>query len=178
LDKVESLFLENYKDLCIYAYYYLKDINEAEDVVQDIFVKIMEHGKIDEIENAKSYLKIAVKNASLKKIHVKRKDRENEQFVSKDSLFYSEQNTEAQELEALKKKADLYKQIDMLPTQCRKIFLLCVLDGLKYKEAADILNISVNTVKTQIKKAFKILRNSLKSIYLALIFVKKRNLKN
>lgn len=170
MKEVERLFIENYKDLCIYAYYYLKDIKEAEDVVQDIFVKIMEHGKLDEIKNAPSYLKIAVKNASLKKIQIKKKQRGQEQFISKESLFYTEQNTEAQELEALKNKVELYKQIDMLPKQCRKIFLLCVLDGLKYNEAAEILDISVNTVKTQIKKAFKILRHSLKRIYLALIF--------
>ncbi len=49
------------------SYYYLKDFNEAEDIVQDIFVKIIEQKKVQELRNVKSYLKTAVHNASLKR---------------------------------------------------------------------------------------------------------------
>lgn len=165
MNRVESIFIENYKDLCVCAFYYLKDIHEAEDVVQDVFVKIIEQNKLKDIGNLKSYLRIAVRNASLKR----NQKRKLEQGLPSHDLLYSESNTEVTETIALNNKIELYKQIDLLPKQCKKIFLLCVLDGLKYKEAAEVLGVSVNTVKTQMKKAFKTLRHSLKRIYLVLI---------
>ncbi len=164
MNTIEVIFKKNYKELCIISYYYLNDINEAKDVVQDIFVKMIEQNKSAEIKNIKGYLKTAVRNASLKRIQKKK-------FVlpiDEHHLFYHDGNTAEQEALALKSKINLYKQIDLLPKQCKKVFLLCVLDDYKYQETADILEISVNTVKTQMKKAFKILRSSLKDTHLLL----------
>ena len=164
MDFIEVIFKKKYKELCILSYYYLKDINEAKDVVQNVFVKIIEQKKLRELKNSENYLKAAVRNASLKKIE-KRKQLDT---LNNHHLFYTQTSTEEQEAIMLKNKINLYKKIDLLPEQCKKVFLLCVLDDLKYKEAAEILNISVNTVKTQMKKAFKRLRSSLKDTHLLL----------
>lgn len=173
MDKVEVAFKKEYKQLCILSYYYLKDINEAKDVVQDIFVKIIEQNKAPELKNINSYLKTAVRNASLKRI----KKKNLLSPIDDSYLFYHQNNTEEEEKIALQNKIELYKQIDLLPEQCKKVFLLCVVDNLKYQEAADTLKISVNTVKTQIKKAYKTLRSSLKDTKLLLfIFSKKSDL--
>lgn len=161
---LEKTFKANYKELCLMSCYYTKDIKEAEDIVQDVFVKIIEKQNQLVIKNLDSYLKAAVRNASLKRIAYKQYS----QTIDENTVFYSDTNTEEDHELALKKKVHLYKQIDSLPEQCRKIFLLCVLDNLKYQEAADTLGISINTVKTQMKKAFKILRSSLKQIYVLL----------
>jgi RNA polymerase sigma-70 factor (ECF subfamily) len=157
LDTIELIFKKEYKQLCILSYFYLKDIDEAEDVVQDIFVKIIEQNKYEELRNIKSYLKTAVRNASLKHIQKKKEV----SLVNEYQLFYNQSFTEEQEKQALNNKLEIYKKLNLLPEQCKLVFLLCVIDGLKYKEAADFLNISVNTVKTQMKKAYKILRESL-----------------
>ncbi|MDO6736384.1 sigma-70 family RNA polymerase sigma factor [Wenyingzhuangia sp. 2_MG-2023] len=157
MSNLEKTFKACYKDLCIMSFFFTKDIAEAEDVVQDVFVKIME--KQDQIKELENYLKVAVRNASLKRISKKYQSEKIDETV----LFYNESNTESENELALQKKVQLYKQINLLPEQCKKIFLLCVLDDLKYKEAADALGISINTVKTQMKKAFKILRTTLKS---------------
>ncbi len=172
MDSIEEIFKKNYKQLCVVSYYYLKDINEAKDVVQDVFVKIIEQKKISELKNSKSYLKIAVRNASLKRIQKSKQI----DSLSIHNLFYNQSNTEEQEAIALKNKINLYKQIDLLPEQCKQIFLLCVLDDLKYKETAEVLKISVNTVKTQMKKAFKILRTSLKDTHLLLFLFPQKKL--
>lgn len=116
--------------------------------------------KQNQIKDLENYLKVAVKNASLKQVLKKHKSITIDETV----LFYSESNTEKENEQALQKKIQLYKQINLLPEQCKKIFLLCVLDDFKYQEAADALGISINTVKTQMKKAYKMLRASLKSI--------------
>lgn len=157
MDTIELIFKKEYKQLCILSYFYLKDIDEAEDVVQDIFVKIIEQNKYEELRNIKSYLKTAVRNASLKHIQKKKEV----SLVNEYQLFYNQSFTEEQEKQALNNKLEIYKKLNLLPEQCKLVFLLCVIDGLKYKEAADFLNISVNTVKTQMKKAYKILRESL-----------------
>ncbi|MDO5979782.1 RNA polymerase sigma factor [Flavivirga spongiicola] len=164
MDSIEEIFRKNYKELCILSYYYLKDINEAKDVVQDVFVKIIEQNKLKELKNSESYFKTAVRNTSLKRIQKRKKT----DTLSNHNLFYNPANTEEQEAIALKNKIELYKQIDLLPEQCKNVFLLCVLNDLKYKEAAEVLKISINTVKTQMKKAFKILRSSLKDTHLLL----------
>lgn len=155
---LEKTFKACYKELCTISFFYTKDIAEAEDVVQDVFVKIME--KQNQIKDLENYLKVAVKNASLKRISKKYQSEKIDDTV----LFYNESNTENENELALQKKVQLHKQINLLPEQCKKIFLLCVLDDFKYKEAADALGISINTVKTQMKKAFKILRVTLKSV--------------
>ena len=55
----------------------------------------------------------------------------------------------------------LYRMINRLPDECRKIFLMAALDDMKYQEIADALQISVNTVKTQMKIALRFLREHL-----------------
>ncbi|WP_010133986.1 sigma-70 family RNA polymerase sigma factor [Ochrovirga pacifica] len=163
MSPLEKTFKNHYKEFCLLSFHYTQDMSEAEDVVQDVFVKVLE--KSEDITQLKHYLMVAVKNASLKRITNKYACVElKEQSLTEGSLF-----SETDKEHAFKRKVQLYKQIDLLPTQCRKIFLMCVLEGYKYQEVADRLGISVNTVKTQMKKAYKILRIALKSLYLLII---------
>jgi len=149
--------------------FYVKDIKEAEDIVQDVFVKILERENQAEIRNINFYMKTAVKNASLKRLSQSKKL----QAIDENALFYNETSSFDDNEHALKKKVLLYKEINSLPKECKKIFLLCVLDDFKYQEAANHLGISINTVKTQMKKAFKTLRKELKDTYLFLLISKK-----
>ena len=55
----------------------------------------------------------------------------------------------------------LYRTISSLPDECRKIFLMACLEDMKYREIADALSISINTVKTQMKIALRFLREHL-----------------
>ncbi|MEO8253225.1 MAG: sigma-70 family RNA polymerase sigma factor [Flavobacterium sp.] len=165
MGNLEDFFKANYKELCMMSFFYTKDIAQAEDLVQDIFVKIIDRKDQNQIKDLSSYLKIAVKNASLKRISYNKQL----QPIDDEMILYNESNMEEDNDLALKKRIQLYKQIDSLPEQCKKIFLLCVLEDLKYQEVADTLGISINTVKTQMKKAFKTLRASLKDIYILFI---------
>lgn len=117
----------------------------------------------------------AVRNASLTRISQNNKM----QAIDENTMVYVESiSAEDNEL-SLRKKRKLYSQIDLLPEQCKKVFILCVVDGLKYQETANQLGLSINTVKTQMKKAFKMLRASLKEIYFLIliaaneVFIKK-----
>ncbi len=145
----------------------MSNLDEAEDVVQDVFVKILSRNKLNEIKNPEAYLRIAVRNASIRSLEKKKKSLPIDEQLPDPSLSLSEETkkTEAKEIALL-------KQIEKLPEGCRKVFLLCGLDGLKYQEAADKLNLSVNTVKSQMQKAYKMLRESLGG-FIMLLFAKK-----
>ena len=66
----------------------------------------------------------------------------------------------------------VWKAVDDLPEQCRVILKLVVLEDMKYSEVAEKLGVSVNTVKTQIKIAYRILRSKLSKEQLTLLFLR------
>lgn len=78
-----------------------------------------------------------------------------------DSDFYSTQ-------EQSDREARLWKAIDSLSPTCRRVFLMSKQDGMKNKDIAEKLNISIKTVEAHITKAFSQLRGSAKKIYVIL----------
>lgn len=165
----EQLFREHYQTLCFYANIVIKDMEAAEDIVQDIFVKCwvaIQNDKLD-IEQ-EHYLYKSVKNAALNYVKAQ-KVRKN--YADDYGATHSEAESAGDAMVAAETRQRIMNAIDQLPPQCRKIFLLCVLEDKSYKEAAAQLNISVNTVKTQMTKAFSILRVQLKDLTFLVFFL-------
>ena len=159
---IELIFKTCYRELCLLAYSYVACTDQAEDVVQDVFVKLLMKGKAANIANLKSYIWKSVKNSSLK--HVAR-SKKMESIEQSNLVLVEEEETWDEE-----RDLKLRKAMEKLPPKCKDVFELCVFDGHKYDSAADSLGISVNTVKTQMKKAFRILRHNLADIYFFLLF--------
>ena len=132
---------------------------EAEDVVQDIMVKLLTRKDVHTIENLPSYIRVSIKNASLLKIKSGQKVRRLDETVSLYDTSYE------QELIDREAQVEVQKALNILPEQSKRVFELCVIEGLQYKNTADVLGISTNTVKYHLKKAFKILRHNLSSSY-------------
>ena len=158
--QVEALFLKHYKEWCLLSYSYLGDMSESEDVVQDACIKILNRKKQNEIKDLKSYISVAIRNLSLKKIQSSKKlkniheERLQSQALSHEEYLIDEEN-----------RLRLQKAVDILPVKSKKVFELCVLEGIKYKNTAEVLGISINTVKFHLKKSFKILRLELQNAY-------------
>jgi RNA polymerase sigma-70 factor (ECF subfamily) len=156
----EQVFRKYYAGLCAYGRSILHDADEAEEIVQNVFVSIWE--KREEIEitqSLKSYLYRAVHNHCLNRIkHQKVRD-EHQQYA----LHYQEVSYESVSQTVYKNELEkqLAKAIEKLPEQCRIIFKLSRFDELRYQEIADQLGLSVKTVENQIGKALKILRTEL-----------------
>ncbi len=156
----EKLFKAQYSKLCSYANLFLNDPDAAEDVVQEVFFKLWKSR--DEISintTIKSYLFRAVRNGCMNVIdHIS--VREAYKVVNVEDIKYSEENpideTIVSELEQ-----KIRETIDLLPSERRKIFIMSRFDGLKYREIADRLNISVKTVENQMYQALKFLRERL-----------------
>ncbi|MGZ2370015.1 RNA polymerase sigma-70 factor [Ancylomarina sp. YFZ004] len=152
------LFDSYYSPLCVFAYKYFDSFEKAEDLVQEVFINIWENDRFKNFTGSlKAYLFTTVKNNSLKQIKKDNRYR----FEEIENLSYKiiEEKFESQELEARKER--LYKEIELLPLQSKKVFEAIIFEKLKYAEVAEELNISVNTVKTHYSRALKQLRISM-----------------
>lgn len=137
----------------------------AEEIVSDCFIKLWEDRKKIEIEvSLKYYLYIILRNNI---IDYSRKKKPLTEPITGDFMFPDDEKF----FDDQKQFAELYMAIKKLPLQCRKILELAVFENMTYNEIADKLNISKNTVKTQIGRAYKRLREMLdpKSFNLFLI---------
>jgi len=128
----------------------------AEEIVEDVFVKLWSHRQaINDIDNLTVYLYVAVKNRSLNAISQKASEMIRAPFDDLD-IGMNEATPDPYSLmvtsEMMKK---MQQAIDQLPPRCKMIFKLIREDGLKYKEVAEILNISVNTIDVQMAIAVK-----------------------
>ena len=158
---MESLFHYNYRPLCLYALHYLGNADSAEDVVQESFAALWE--KLQEgvaISNRKAYLYMMVRNRCLDQL--RRKGIPTESLKPYDTYGIIEDD-DAQERSQT--EARLWTAIDSLPEKCRQIFLMSKRDGLKYMEIADELGISENTVRNQISKALKLIKEGAMKIF-------------
>ncbi len=167
----KKLFQEYYSSLCYFATQFLNDDSVAEGIVQEVFLKIWEKKKVIEINTSlKQYLFRSVRNSCLNIIqHDKVKKQYAEQVMgnSKQNIDFSKYYLEV----GLAQKIE--ESINSLPQKRKEIFKLSKEDGLKYKEIADKLNISVKTVEVQMGLALKTLREKLKNYQnlLALFYI-------
>ena len=134
---------------------YVKDIFVAEEIVQNVFLKIWESPEsLEDIKSIKPYLYTAVINASIS--HINR-----QKNIEQHHLRIAANLTEEYCLD-LDEENDLivllYNEIEKLPPQCKKIFKLNRFDRLKYREIADQLNLSERTIENHIAHALKVLR--------------------
>lgn len=165
----EQLFNYYCQSLINFARRYVWDKQIAENIVQDIFVKVWTNRTIlDPEKSIKSYLFTATKNESLK--HLRHSDVEKRGIQTIVNSTMDESNPDKIfDTEDLEKKINI--AIEKLPEKCREIFSMNRFDNLKYKEIASILNISVKTVETQMGRALKKLREELKFLMVIIIML-------
>ena len=150
--KAFNAFFEEYSErLFHYAVGFVKRREDAEDIVQDAFVYLWEHrARIAYTGSVYAYLTQTVKHACVDfKLHEEVKARYAREMARQGEADEPEEDN----FEEL--YARLQKVIDALPARCREIFVMGCVDGMSYREVADKLGISENTVKTQIKLAYK-----------------------
>lgn len=166
----EVIFKSYYVMLCNFAYSFLEDKDESEEVVQSTFLTIWEkHDSIDIQISLKSYLYRAVHNSCLNRLkHVKVKSTHHEYAKGQEQAFNEDasENLINKELEQ-----QIEVAINALPPKCGMVFKLSRFENLSYAEIAEQMDISVKTVENQMIKALKILRVELKDYLPALIWL-------
>lgn len=151
------IFDTYYKRLYAFSLNYVDERFAAEEIVENTLLKLWQkRQKVDKIKNLKSYLYTMVRNASIdytkKEKKFVRLEIDKHDAVSQKSQFIIEEET----------YAILFQALEKLPEKCKKVFELSCLEGMKYKDIAEDLQISINTVKSQRARAIELLKNDLK----------------
>lgn len=156
---LQKLFDIYYEPLLLYCYRLIRNSESAEDIVQDCFVHIWRSRRLENFEGELDrFMFQAIK---FRAINYVRDQYRRDRLADNISEENDELPTYFQEEEAGKEIELLHYTISCLPDECRKIFLMACLDDMKYREIAETLNISINTVKTQMKIALRFLREHL-----------------
>jgi RNA polymerase sigma-70 factor (ECF subfamily) len=155
--ELDNLYLNYYGALKRYAFTMLNDHVVAEEMVQQVFFKVLERKKPITIHTSvKAYLYKSVNNECLNYI---KHQKVRKGFETHNNQVMKEQDTDAATNLQLKElEQQLRKAINELPEQCRTIFQLSRFEELKYAEIAIQLGLSVKTVETQMSRALKKLR--------------------
>lgn len=152
----DILFRDRYKDLCRFAWSFVGDYSVAEDIVQELFATIWrKHESIDEKQSVVSYLYVSVRNACFTYLKTKKQCVDLTALMDEAVIPEVDYITESPVLRVL------WDAVEALPLQCKVVFKLVVLEDLKYHEVAERMGISVNSVKTQMKIAYRELRSKL-----------------
>lgn len=151
-----DLFRHFYDRLLHFCIQYVHAREAAEEIVSDVFVKIWnKRAELEQVTNLEVYLFVAVKNHSLNYL---------EQYSSlrispiNEETGVAELTNAVDPERAMEWKEILFRmdqEVNRLPEQCRRIFKLIKEEGFKYKDVAEILNISPRTVETQLFRAMK-----------------------
>lgn len=153
------LFHAYCQPLITFAQRFVHDTQISENIVQEVFLRIWsarEH--LEPTSSIKSYLYTAVRNEALKHLrHVAVQQRSHER------LRHAAPETETPEDELIRGEivAAVQQAVSGLPEKCRIIFCMNRYDRLTYREIAEIQNISIKTVETQMSRALKFLRKGL-----------------
>jgi RNA polymerase sigma-70 factor, ECF subfamily len=162
---LKMLFKLYYSKLCSYAAIFVKSPDLAEEIVQETFIKFWESRNELQIEHSfRSYIFRTVHNNCINYLKKSEVLRRQSKLMTEEIMYHNEvalRNFSPGIIDDIiteELQESLSNVINDLPPQARKIFLLSRFDQLSYSEIADKMKISVNTVKTQMKRTLSKLR--------------------
>ncbi len=158
-EQFEQLFRTYYPPLCMYAGRFVNREEDAEEIVQELFFQLWQKRHDLRIHTSlKAYLYRATYTGCMDKIR-KNKVRQayQQQQVKQQEKGYEDHSIESGEVDRI-----IVETLNTLPETVKKIFRMSRFEGLKYREIATQLSISVKTVEANMAKALKLFRNNLK----------------
>lgn len=159
-DAFSFIFITYYKDLVLFATNFTHEIDTAQEIIQDTFLKIWEdHDEIDIKVSLKSYLLKTVQNRCidwLRHVKVQQKFKDEALISSINYEFNADNYLINSEIEGLIRDA-----LNKIPPEFSQAYRMHRYKGLKYQEIAEKLNVSVRTVEVRIGKALSALRDEL-----------------
>lgn len=167
----ELLFRLYYIHLSQYANKFLNDPEQAKEISQEVFCKIWEgRDEIDPEYSLKSYIFRIARNLCINILNKRKLESKYSELIKHVYIDFTDTNSTHESLCAKELEESITAAVSKMPSECRKIFELSRVEGLKYKEIAEMLNISIKTIECQMSKAFRILREELNE-YLLPVFL-------
>lgn len=157
----KELFVLMNEQLVSFALAILKSSEDAEEVVSDFFINLwVKRSSLRALEKPKLYLFIGVKNQALNQLRANKRSQPpqlDDWEIRLSSVFF---NPEEMAISAEMVKR-IMAAVNQLPPKCRMIFRLIKEDGLKYAEVAQVLDVSIKTVESQMAIALRRIRSCL-----------------
>lgn len=161
-EKAIETFQEHFEHLVLYVNAYVDSIQTAEDIVQDLFLKLWEKERLVGCKPA--FLYICARNAALNYLRTR-----NLETFPVDSIDrYAIEDDMEVEMDYMNKLERIYEAVESLPPQCREVLKKIYFEEKSYAEVAEEMNLSLNTVKTHIYLAIKTLRRNFVYVFVLL----------
>lgn len=158
----EKLYTCYFYDLLRYSMMYVSSENDAEEIISDTFLTIWENRReLLKLSNINAYIYTIVRNKSISFFRASHIQDVNLENIPINIFAYTDVTPE-DELLSKEKVAEINLAINSLPNKCKIAFKLVKENNLKYKEVAEILNISIKTLEAHMTAAVKKIRESLK----------------
>ncbi len=153
----KALFDEYFQSIRSFVYYKVGNMGLAEDLTQDAFIKLWENRAGVKKETVKSYLYTIANNITINQL---KRNQLRYKFENQIVVFSEKENPEFKLME--KEYEDkLNKVIAEIPEGSREVFLMNRIEGLKYREIAERLNLSVKAIEKRMSKAIHIINEKL-----------------
>lgn len=143
----EALFRQHFRLATLYAERIVGSAHEAEDIVQEVFIALLD-ADFSQIRQKESYLYRCVRNAALDRLHARMKNRFYDINSKETVRLAAEESALGDEQVLVEQIAVIYRRIEALPEQGRRIFKMICIEHKSYVETARLLSLSLHTVKT------------------------------
>jgi len=151
-------FRQLYPALTLFAYKLTGEKEQAEEIASNAFIKIWQrHHLFDTPESIRAYLYQIVRNDALKALQKAKRQR----IITNDVTYLWKDRQETDyfhHLVTAETTRQLQESLDLLPSECRRIFHLLYIEGKSVKEVATELNLALSTVKTQKSRGLAVLK--------------------
>lgn len=166
-----EVFLVLYPRLCLFAEKFVQDTGDAEDIVEDVFIKLWNRPVLfNDDEHLKASLYQSIRNSCINFLKVNKRRLERDSFFLEEQGEYSEE-TYLSEVTRSELLAELYNAISELPPQAQKVIIKTYIEGGSNQEVADALSLSINTVKNHKQHGLALLRSKLSDNSYFLLFI-------
>ena len=156
-EEFDHIFREYYAQLFVFARRFIDDIDDCHDLVNDVYEDVWLHFHDIRQEAVRTYLYTNLRHKCVDFLRRKKTRKKYEIFT----LALAERfDSTDRILEMEEREAIIKKTIEMLPDTTRTIFILCFVEHKKYAEAAEVLHVSLSTIKKHIVRALKLIRES------------------
>lgn len=158
-----EIFMKNYSSMLhYYAYGITKHKEYAEEVVSDVFFEVWKaRFTLDNIDNMKSWLFVATYRKCISLLR-KEQNRKHLSFDEIEDFTIVSQHSPDQSIITEQEMERINNAIDKLPPKCKHVFYLAKVEKIAYKDIAELLSISVNTVTNHVAFALKTVHKILK----------------
>jgi len=169
---IKRFFDELFHKLVLSSFRYVNDYDQAEEIVQDVFVKVWQNfDQFKRVKDKKGYLFKAVRNSSmnfLKHIKVRQK-----YIIDSEVLDPAVEKSSEETITEEETKKRVHQAVNKLPDKWKEAIVLSKYNKLKYHEIAEEMNVSQKTVEKYISKALGFLRQELQDIILTVVIIMK-----